>query len=807
MIANYNMVIDFARPTKSNTIVVSEYDANTRNCNFKLLFDKQPFDMTGVVSAIVKATTSQGTIVFGEATIHEDSEGNYINELSYLLPAQITDTAGNTTMTIELQDNVGGRITSFEFYIKVRNALYNEDDYIDDDDLEGFRDLLQRSQAALAAMEEMVTQDALPNPYPLRINGIDDYDLEYKGDDLVQFVMDEVAYLGTTSGTVTTTEDDSAAAVAVAAAEAAEASAEDAEETKQDVITYFENFQSQIPTVSVEKVDHTATVTITDREGSSTADIYDGDKGDKGDKGDAATVAVGTVTTGEPGTDASVVNSGTSTDAVFDFTIPRGASAVADLNELTDVTITSPSNGQILAYDGDDSEWVNRSVDSTPTSGSSDLVTSGGVYTSVATRLSRVENDQLGAKNLLPSGKTQTISGVTFTVDKDGYVKANGTNSSADKIYYPIYPADGSYVSNKYVNKKLSGCTGGSSTTYYLCALYSSDETTISGEDPVYDGEITIPLTISKIRFAICICGSQSVSNKTFSPLLRLSNDPYNGYVPYAMTNRELTIAQPTLFPRAEQKVLGARNLLPIEARTQTINNITFTIYSDGSVKAHGTNSSSNNTLLHLNSSYMVNNFVGMKLSGCTGGSGTTYFLSALYSNNGTAWAGETDIINGEEKIIENYPYIRFCIAVGGGKSVSNQMFYPMIRMASDSDPSFSPNTMTNKHLTDILTKASYVTSGLSPLKCTINCGGYYKLGNIVIVVLRVTTTENTLEVKVSGFPSYSKTVSGVGSCVGGIAYGPSGTYYYINTSGELICSASLNSGTMLFFNTVYICD
>ena len=41
-------------------------------------------------------------------------------------------------------------------------------------------------------------------------------------------------------------------------------------------------------------------------------------------KGDAATIQVGTVTTGEPGTDAAVTNSGTAGDAVFDFTIPRG---------------------------------------------------------------------------------------------------------------------------------------------------------------------------------------------------------------------------------------------------------------------------------------------------------------------------------------------------------------------------------------------------------------------------------------------------------------------------------------------------
>ncbi|HIT65805.1 MAG TPA: hypothetical protein IAB61_00960 [Candidatus Merdisoma merdipullorum] len=42
-------------------------------------------------------------------------------------------------------------------------------------------------------------------------------------------------------------------------------------------------------------------------------------------KGDAATVTVGTTTTGDPGTDAAVNNSGTTGDAVLNFTVPRGA--------------------------------------------------------------------------------------------------------------------------------------------------------------------------------------------------------------------------------------------------------------------------------------------------------------------------------------------------------------------------------------------------------------------------------------------------------------------------------------------------
>lgn len=44
----------------------------------------------------------------------------------------------------------------------------------------------------------------------------------------------------------------------------------------------------------------------------------------RGDKGETGTISIGTVATGEPGSNAAVANIGTKTDAVFDFTIPRG---------------------------------------------------------------------------------------------------------------------------------------------------------------------------------------------------------------------------------------------------------------------------------------------------------------------------------------------------------------------------------------------------------------------------------------------------------------------------------------------------
>ena len=72
------------------------------------------------------------------------------------------------------------------------------------------------------------------------------------------------------------------------------------------------------------------------------------------DNGDfAATVSVGTVTTGKPGTNASVTNSGTENDAVLNFTIPRGDPGSIENVEQQQVTFTEASTRKNITS-GDD---------------------------------------------------------------------------------------------------------------------------------------------------------------------------------------------------------------------------------------------------------------------------------------------------------------------------------------------------------------------------------------------------------------------------------------------------------------------
>ena len=157
-----------------------------------------------------------------------------------------------------------------------------------------------------------------------------------------------------------------------------------------------------------------------------------GETGPQGPAGTAATIAVGNVTSG---TTASVTNSGTSSAAVFDFVLPKGETGetgatgptgpqgptgpdgysptatvtksgdtatitITDKNGTTSATVTDGSDatarwGNIsgtLANQTDLQTALNGkqstlSFDSTPTSGSTNPVTSGGVKTALDTKI------------------------------------------------------------------------------------------------------------------------------------------------------------------------------------------------------------------------------------------------------------------------------------------------------------------------------------------------------------------------------------------------------------------------------------
>jgi len=108
--------------------------------------------------------------------------------------------------------------------------------------------------------------------------------------------------------------------------------------------------------------------------GTESAAVFDfviprGNTGASGDgtggTGTAATIEVGTVTTGDPGTNAAIANAGTETNAVFNFTIPRGDKGESGNDGTDGADGINGANGK-SAYEiavsagfaGSESEWL-----------------------------------------------------------------------------------------------------------------------------------------------------------------------------------------------------------------------------------------------------------------------------------------------------------------------------------------------------------------------------------------------------------------------------------------------------------------
>lgn len=99
-----------------------------------------------------------------------------------------------------------------------------------------------------------------------------------------------------------------------------------------------------------------------------------GDAGAKGDTGAAASIKIGTVTTGAAGSNASVTNSGTASNVVLDFTLPRGEDGGIVVDTAMSDTSTNPVQNKVIKAELDKKmaktdkiyeanlEWGGRSI-------------------------------------------------------------------------------------------------------------------------------------------------------------------------------------------------------------------------------------------------------------------------------------------------------------------------------------------------------------------------------------------------------------------------------------------------------------
>ena len=150
----YRLIIDIAKPMRSNTILVKRGDRNSRVLQFVLLSNGQALDMSDILVATIKGTTPSKNSIFADAQIQEDEEGNKINVAEYTIMEETIAESGHYVFELSLLSSSEQYVTSFEFYVDVENLLYDENEGIGESDLSGYRSYMTRAMNAAKSAEE-----------------------------------------------------------------------------------------------------------------------------------------------------------------------------------------------------------------------------------------------------------------------------------------------------------------------------------------------------------------------------------------------------------------------------------------------------------------------------------------------------------------------------------------------------------------------------------------------------------------------------------------------------------------------------
>ena len=377
-------------------------------------------------------------------------------------------------------------------------------------------------------------------------------------------------------------------------------------------------------------------------------------------------------------------------------------------------------------------------TDPAPTEGSTNPVQSNGVF--VENRNIYAVNGKMGAKALLPisladikaknttgtwNNNAYAINGVTYTVntDSDGFITdiaATGTASADATLMVYGYSYTSSYAVT-YDTPVIASIDFVGSDSTARGIVWGTNSSYIEAT------EVQIPAgTIYGFGLRVLNGYEIPVGGITFKPMIRFASDTDATYQPYVKTNKELTAENEALAKELEDEAatrsaLGAKNILPFDlaeikalntngtwaGNVYTYRGVAFTVNSDGTISATGTATGGNASikLFAASSNYEM---LGKEviLTGCpSNGSASTYRIQAYrmasadgstgtYFDDGAGTDAFT-VLNDASGTVGS-----FAVAVYENATVTNLLFKPMVRLASDPDATYQPYAKTNQELT-----------------------------------------------------------------------------------------------------------
>lgn len=155
--------------------------------------------------------------------------------------------------------------------------------------------------------------------------------------------------------------------------------------------------------------------------------------------------------------------------------------------------------------------------------------------------------------------------------------------------------------------------------------------------------------------------------------------------------------------------ILGAKNLCPNNASTVTQSGVTYTVNTDGSVKITGTATAENNIVL---GKAVLPKGTYKLTTGQTQEQVASQILVALKASDGTVIGRSSDSVGGAlgQFTLNSDTEVLFRLACVNGRTGTITV-YPMCKPISIEDDAYTPFTMTNKQLTDIVKQLTIAVS------------------------------------------------------------------------------------------------
>lgn len=151
-------------------------------------------------------------------------------------------------------------------------------------------------------------------------------------------------------------------------------------------------------------------------------------------------------------------------------------------------------------------------------------------------------NGILGAKNLLPNTAiTKTVNGITFTVNADGTITANGT-ATGGNASLQIMPWGEKVIPEGNIIISDGGASFSGASMHFAYKKGASGAATNIFLYSNHEASYTIDYSQADTFYCgIYVNENVTLNNVVYKPMIRLASDTDSTYQSYSMTNKELT--------------------------------------------------------------------------------------------------------------------------------------------------------------------------------------------------------------------------------------------------------------------------